>query len=303
MVNCCNQTLIRGGGAKALADISNQIGQADVTRWGIVATVFGGIALLSISLAGNVPENLAVGLHATRIEGSTINMLREQVSELESQQRQLTRGNTTLDSQFRLSERDQGELLRRLNALETAIPALLEVVPPDAELDFSLLTGAIGDETAESFDADGGSVTVINTPMFPEPADVGSQSVLDAIPALPPMLGTDVPEELRTVAPDPDVTLTATEYGLAIGEIITDETAEPVWAALRQKIGTLLLGLEPALSDPAGTGDARIIVGPISDYAAAESLCLRITRAGVPCLPVQYADDALLELSALNATN
>lgn len=303
MVNCCDQTLIRGGGAKLLANISNQIGQGDVTRWGIIAMLFGGVALLSFSLSDNLPENVAVGLHATRMEGGNVNMLRQQVAELQNQQRQMTRDALLMDGQLRLSERDRGNLVRRLGALETAIPALLEVAPPDAELDFSLMTGAITDPTEKSFETDGGSVTLTHRPIFADFEEPDTEQILDAIPAMPPSLSEEVPADLRSGEPDSDITLTATAYGLAIGEIVTDDGAEAQWASLRQHIGTLLIGLEPALSDPAGTGDSRIIVGPISDYAAAEVLCLRIARAGVPCLPVQYADDDLLQLSALAHSN
>ncbi len=297
MVNCCNQILIRGGGAKVLADISNQVGQADVTRWGIVAMVFGGVALLSFSLSGNVPDSVSTALHATRVQGANANVLRQQVSDLQNQQLRIDRNLQLLDGQLRVSERDQGDLIRRLSALETAIPALLEVVPPDAELDYSL-TGSIEDPEEESFDAEGGSVTVTQSPMFPEEASAEETEDVQDMPALPPSL-----EEIPIEETAPEVILTASQYGLAIGEVITDETAETKWADLRQSVGTLLIGLEPALSEPSGTGDSRIIVGPISDYAAAETLCARIARAGVPCLPVQYVDEDLLALDALNATN
>lgn len=264
--------------------------------------LFGGLAVLSVSLSGAIPENLSIGMHATRIEGGNANQLREQVAYLMDQQGQLERGSDELQSQVRLTERDQGEMVRRLSALETAIPALLESVPPDVEIDQSIATGSVDDAT-NNFDVDGGSVSVLQRPLFHDNSETDSGDVPEPLPELPPSLDNILPEQIFEPDTDEDAILTATEYGLAIGSIVTDDSAQGLWAELQDSIGTLLIGLEPALSDPAGTGDSRIIVGPISDYAEAETLCLRIARAGVPCLPVQYAGNDLLELSALEATN
>lgn len=284
-----------------MAAISNQIGQDDVTRWGVAALVAGGLAVLSLSLTAIVPDGLAIGLHATRIEGGSVNVLREQVAYLLEQQNELERGTDQIESQMRLNARDQGEMVQRLSALETAIPSLLEHVPPDAEIDNAILTGSVDDdEGVESFEVDGGTVTVSQRPIYSGQPEPTTDEVIDAIPQLPPpLLNTNLPAELVNTGPDSNEALSATRFGLAIGGIVTEDSALAAWEELRATVGTLLIGLAPALSEPPGTEGARIVVGPIEDYDEAEELCLRISRSGVPCLPIEYADERLLQLSEL----
>ena len=294
-----------------MANRNSNFSQSDVTFWGIGALVFGAIAVLSTSLGAVLPQSLWVGLHANRLEGGNLNQLRAEVTRLRDQQVQMRRQATQLRSRLVITERNRGDMVQRVGALESSIPMLLEVVPPGAEIDRSTFTASInepGDESI-SFEAEGGTVTLNQRPMFenaePETPDIQplpqSLSVAPA-PADSVELAPVTPEEsVASTAPaDTDTialleqasngtaSLMQTDFGIAIGEAVTLESADAKWTELSGKIGTLLLGLSPAVSDPLGDGSKHIVLGPIADYAEAEMLCLRIGRVGIDCLPVQY---------------
>ena len=62
---------------------ADQFRSADVTKWGITALVVWGVAVLGANLSGLVPPGMLAALHASRIEGATMNQLRAQVAALQ----------------------------------------------------------------------------------------------------------------------------------------------------------------------------------------------------------------------------
>ncbi len=299
-----------------------------MTFWGMGALAFGALAVLSASLSAVLPQSLWVGLHANRLEGGSLNQLRAEVTRLRDQQLQMHRQATQLRSRLAMTERNRGEMVQRVGALESSIPMLLEVVPPGVEIDRSTFTASIGEPENEtiSFEAEGGSVTLSQRPMFesavPEipvvqPLPQPLSSMEGPSETAEPSISTDSatgdsmsPKNLSATlqqggadkilpmefASEGRAELMQTEFGISIGKAVTPENAEAQWADLSNKIGTLLLGLTPAVSDPLGDGSNHIVLGPIKDYSEAEMLCLRITRVGIECLPVQFENSRRLNV-------
>ena len=303
-----------------MANRKSSIEQSDVTFWGVGAMIFGAIAVLSTSLGAVLPQSLWVGLHANRLEGGNLNQLRAEVTHLRDQQLQMSRQTTQLRSRLMVSERSRGTMVQRVGALESTIPMLLEVVPPGTEIDRTTFTASINEpeDKSISFEAEGGTVTLSQRPMFesPVPEIPTVQALPQPLSVVPAPLETleqapDTPENLVASTPTGDTdaillmelasegeaNLMQTEFGIAIGEAVTLENADAKWVELSAKVGTLLFGLSPAVSDPSGDGSNHIVLGPIADYAEAEMLCLRITRVGIKCLPIQF--DNSRRLSAL----
>ncbi len=295
-----------------------KIGQyepSDVTFWGVATLVAAGIAVLSTSISAVVPDGVYGALHSSRLEGGTLNQLRAQVEQLNVSQRQLLSTTNQLRSQFTLSERNRTLVSQRVGALEVSIPQLLEVIPPGAEIDPLSITASIDGNESETFETEGGSVTLSRTPLFD-----GAVPSDDFVEALQPQILPEAlniqetePEESETldnafmddqasslqILPTPDTLeveesaetvaiLSQTTYGIALGKAVSQGDADAMWSDISSKVGTLLIGLDPAISDPLQNDSFRIVVGPITNYSEAEMLCRRINVVGIECLPVQY---------------
>lgn len=295
-----------------------KIGQyepSDATFWGVATLVAAGVAVLSTSISAFVPNGIYGALHSSRLEGGTLNQLRAQVEQLNISQRQLLSSTNQLRSQFSLSERNRVMVSQRVGALEVSIPQLLEVIPVGAEIDPFSITASIDGNDSETFETEGGSVTLSRTPLFegaiPDDQFVnGNQSqilpeslnteetktdesetqdsAMEVGPAsslqLLPTPGTLEPEKSSEAV----AILSQTTYGIALGKAVGQEDADAMWSDISSKVGTLLIGLDPAISDPLQNNSFRIVVGPITNYSEAEMLCRRINAVGIECLPVQY---------------
>jgi hypothetical protein len=244
-----------------------------VTLWGIVALVCWGIAVLSANLSALVPANVLGALHASRLEGGTINQLRSQVAGLEQEAQRMRRENNVLLQRFVMAEQASGEVTRRVGALEITVPQLLDRAVSGPQIDQSM-TGSIGAGEVLSFEAEGGSVSVQQKPLVPvqqglrETAGLGEQR-----PAV------------STANPD--------AFGLALGFPIEPEDAEAQWQSLTAKVGTLLIGMAPLLSPVDGSAGRQIVAGPLGSRSEADELCARMDRVGIPCTPASYTGEGL----------
>jgi len=271
----------------------DQFQQSDVSFWGVVAMLGGAAAMLSLTFAAILPPSFVGGLHASRLPGSSLNQLRAQMARLSDTQSQMLDQTRELRSRLAITERGRKAVVRRVGALETTIPMLLEVVPPGSEID-PLTTASIQDPGEVKFEAEGGYVTVTRRPLFaspetqplPPPLAQGKNGMKQTAPGNLP--AGSLPDKVTK----PDQTL----YGIAIGRVLKQGNAKEVWQDLSAKIGMLLIGLDPSVYDPLQNGKNRIIAGPVDDLAEAEMLCRKITVVGIDCLPVQYKTDALLPL-------
>lgn len=252
--------------------------QSDVTRWGIVALVACATAVLSANLIAAVPQGLLTGLHASRAEGGSLNLLRSEVAALRSEANRIRAQNSELSDRLMMSENAGDEVVRRVGALESSIPSLLEVIPAGTRID-PTATGAITPADGQTYDVPGGSVSVTHRALFPGAVDGETGATPTQVDSQP------MPAKPEPSAP---VDLWDAPFAVALGTPVGNDNEALRWNELSRKLGPLLLGLRPLLSDVTGNGDNRIVAGPISDYAEAEQLCARMNKVGVDCLPVKY---------------
>jgi len=254
-----------------LARAADQVRASDVTFWGLVALGCWAFAVLAANVSALVPTGALGALHASRLEGATVNQLRAQVAALELDAQRLRRDNNQLLQRFGMAEQASGEVARRVGALEVAVPLLGDAAAAPPRLD-QTLTGAIGTGAVLSFDAEGGSVSVQHKP-------------LDAVqPGLRP----------ATVATqEPPVRADPNAFGLALAFPVEADDAEAQWQSLTARVGTLLIGLAPLLAPVDGSSERQIVAGPLTSRSAAEELCARMDRVGIPCVPAPYTGDHL----------
>jgi hypothetical protein len=254
-----------------LAKASEQFRQSDVTTWGIVALVLAALAVLSANVSALMPQSLLSGLHRTRIEGASVEQLRVQVAQLRSETQELRRENGVLTNRFNLGEQQNNEVTRRVGALEVSLPPLLESVASGVPVDLANVTASIQQPAGETAPAEGGSVMVRTQPL------PGSDA---AAPTQP------LPAPVETA-------MAESAYGVALGPAVDGAAASEAWRDLDMKLGPLLLGMAPRLADQSESDEKRIVVGPIEQLADATTLCGRVERISVACMPVPFTGTPL----------
>lgn len=241
--------------------------------WGIIALGIWAVAILGANLSGLIPPSVYGALHASRLEGSTINQLRSQVATLEEESARMQRENTQLLQRFAMNEEAAGAVTQRVGALEVSVPRILEQAQTQARTAAAIdttTTGSITSGKTLTFETEGGTVAVQQRPLLPGSDDVK----LKVVPLTAPM---------PLAIPD------GSAPGIALGFPVQPDTAEAQWQELLAQVGTMLVGLSPVLADQDGTDGKIIVAGPMVDRASAIELCARIDRAGVPCEPTTYA--------------
>jgi hypothetical protein len=235
-----------------------------VTIWGVTALCCWGFAVLAANVSALIPPNVLAGLHASRLDGGTVNQLRMQVAEVEAATERMRRENALLLQRFDMQIQAQGEVTRRVGALEVSLPQIVERLPETAPIDNSV-TASILEGRALSFEAEGGSVTVQQKPMIPLRAQEQA-----------------IETEVAVAAPD------GSQFGVALGFPVPPEDTEAQWQELMAKVGTLLIGLAPVVADVDGSEGVMVVAGPIETSAQAAELCGRLDRVGIPCKPTPY---------------
>lgn len=252
---------------------ADQFRSADVTKWGITALAMWGIAVLGANLSGLVPPSVFAALHASRVEGATMNQLRTQIAALEAETGRMKRENGQLLARFNLNEDSTTAITKRVGALEVSIPKLVEQQLSTLQPVDRTATGSI--DKPITFEVDGGMVEVRQQPLVP-----GSPAVtFKAVPVPAAM-----PAELT-----PD----GSAVGIALGFPVAADEAEARWQELLAEAGTMLMGLNPVLASADGTENKLIVAGPITDKASALDLCKRLDRQGIPCEALPYAGEPL----------
>lgn len=253
-----------------MAKASEHFRPSDVTLWGIVALCCWGAAVLLANVSAIVPSSVFAGLHTSRMDGATIGQLRTQVATLTEESRRMRSENNLLLQRFDRAEAATREAVQRIGALEVSVPAALETRTGDGGVGIDRMpTASIGSGNVVSFDAEGGSVSVVQKPLVTEAPLSGPMRQ-----AAEPFAGPEA-------------------YGLALGFPVQAEDAEAQWQSLAAKVGTLLLGLAPLLQDVEGEDGKRIVAGPVTDRAQAEQLCVRMDRVGIPCEAKPFTGDPL----------
>ena len=237
------------------------------------ALVVWAIALLGGNAAGFIPDSVFGGLHASRLEGASLNQLRTQVSALESEAARLKQENTVLLQRFVLNEQASGEVTRRVGALELTVPRLLDALNGGGAIDYGT-TAATGSGPVTSFDTDGGSVSYSTTPM----SNVARPD---------PQANQAIPDALLTISPD------SSAFGIALGPPLDPDEGEAAWRSVSDRVGALLLGLGPLLANVEGGAGKRLVVGPIASEADARQLCGRMANIGIACASVPFIGEPL----------
>lgn len=261
----------------ALAKASEQFRQSDVTYWGLAALCVGAIAVMGANVSAMIPQSILAGLHKTRLDGATIDQLREQVSTLRNETGRLQRENDVLTARFTLGEQNDSAVTQRVGALEVSMPRLIEALPMTADIDRSSFTSSIGEGQSLVYDTEGGSVRIRQQPLVAAKPETGSTQPLPA--ALPEFAAAAIPAEAS--------------FGIAVGPSILSADAATAWEDLSIKLGPLLFGLSPLLVDEANSAGKRIVVGPITRLSEATSLCQRLERVAISCLPMPYTGTPL----------
>jgi hypothetical protein len=252
-----------------VAKASDQFRPSDVTFWGVTALFCWGAAVLSANLAALVPAGFFAGLHVSRADGATIGQLRSQLTDLAEESVRMRRENNVLLQRFTLSEQARNEVAQRVGALEVSLPALFEQLPSGTGIDRSV-TASIHAGPTETFEADGGFVTVQQKPLLPGTAPATTRAEMAA-------------------APSAD----AEAFGIAIGFPVAAVEAEGQWQEYLARVGTLLLGLAPLLQEAGSSGETRLVAGPLATATQADALCGRLDLVGIPCQTVRFTGDPL----------
>jgi hypothetical protein len=240
-----------------------------VTVWGIVALCSWGAAVFLANVSGLVPAHLLAGLHASRLEGATINQLRVQVAEIEAESNRMRLENNLLLQRFDLQQQQAADTTRRLGALEVSLPTIVERLPEAASIDNSM-TASITDGTPVTYEADGGSVTVEQKPLIAIHAGSAAEGIAEQSSGLPD----------------------GSHFGVELGFAIEPADGEVQWQGFMAKVGTLLIGLEPVLA-ATEEGAAVIVAGPLATRSQAAELCGRLDRVGIPCRPAPFKGEPL----------
>lgn len=252
-----------------MAKAADQFRPSDLTLWGLIALGCWSAAVLLANASGFVPAGVFAALHASRLEGATLAQLRTQVADLRLEADGLRRDAAQLVQRLDLAERARQDVTQRVGALEVTVPGLLERVPESVPIDRSV-TASIVDGKAVSFDAEGGSVRVEQKPLV----------VIEPRTAA---------EDDTPVAPLAD----GSSVGVAIGFPVPADEAEALWQEMLARVGTLLIGTWPVLTDTADSGRRQIIAGPLRSDSEATRLCSRLDKVGIPCEPAAFAGEAL----------
>lgn len=166
---------------------------------------------------------------------------------------------------------DRDRLLARVTALER---------------NFEDMTGSIGRRGADApaspsalpaLPAGPTITSAISAPLqMPAPADRRAE---------PPAVS---PVESNPAAP----VATRTDFGVDIGGGPTLAALRVAWNAARRNHAALLEGMRPVIAIRDGTKpgsvDLRLIIGPLSNAAAAARLCASLAAAGLSCQPAVF---------------
>lgn len=244
----------------------DQFRQSDVTFWGFAALACGVMAVASANVSALIPESTFLGLHLSRLEGGSITELRQKVADMSADAARLRQETRQAQSRITLSESTNGDIARRVGALEVTLPALLEAIPAGSELDRSILTSAVStDPKQETIPALGGSVAVKQSPM-----DIAG-----------------VKTDIASTQPIP-AALPSAQFGVAIGPAISSAQGKATWSDLTVKLGSILSDLKPVINGGTVKEDGHLIAGPLANIKDAATLCRRLEAVAVACLPVPY---------------
>jgi len=265
----------------------NKFEQEDLRNWGLIAVASVTLMVMISSASAILPSKFINTLRETRENGGTINQLQAELTAIKLEFSTMKRESSITGTRITLSEETGTKFSRRVRALESSIPMLLEALPADADIDRSLITASINAANGEEIIVNDGELKVSRSDLFDINAASNQMPVDVFQQELPEMVDgginlATVPDEITLEGPMVEVS--STEFGLIIGPNIKSLDGNLAWEQYKAKIGTLLLGLEPRLLPvPNDSSRMRLMAGPLTDMAEALTLCLQISRAGLDC--------------------
>lgn len=272
----------------------NKFQQDDVKLWGFIAVgaVTGAIVLSSVTAF--LPDRFINGLRETRQHYGTISQLQAELTAIRVEFATMKREASISGTRMTLAEESSSKFSRRVRALESSIPMMLEALPADANIDRSLITASINEANGEEIIQSDGTVKISRSDLFaPQTTDPENAAKFEQ--ALPEMVD-DLVQEQPVVEAAPVVQLSSTEFAIKIGNPITAENALLAWRQLKTEVGTLLIGLDaytiPSESD---STKMQILAGPMRDMAEAISICTQIVRSGIACEASGFGGDKLVQ--------
>lgn len=261
----------------------NRFEQADVKIWGFIAVGVVTTMVLLSSVANFVPSKYLNSLRETRQTSGTINQLHAELTKMRLEFASIKRENSIAGTRITLGEESNSKFSRRVRALESSIPMLLEALPSDATIDRSLITASINEANGEEIIKSDDNVKVTQSNLFDNrPMSEAAPATLQQ--ALPEAVDDSEMIDQEPAKEMPVVEVSATEFGLIIGPSLNMNSTSVAWEKYKANIGTLLIGLEPRALPVGNDSDQwRLIAGPIADISEAISLCLQISRTGLTC--------------------
>jgi hypothetical protein len=254
--------------------VADQFTGRDVTFWAVLALAAWGLAAAGGALGLFIPQGIFHGLHTSRLGGASLSELQDEVGALSAQTTDLKQQNSVLLQRLALGDEHAADVTKRVGALELQVPSLLEAAREAQTVDTTDVTAAIGNPVT-TMSAEGGTVRYTTVPL-PD-ADVPVSR-----PSAQPM-----PQALT--APTPE----AGQFAVALGPPIEAGAADAAWQDITDKVGTLLIGLSPALGHVEGSSSRRLIAGPFGSEAEARALCGQMAKVGIACASVPFVGDPL----------
>jgi hypothetical protein len=272
----------------------NQFEQDDVKLWGFIAVGAVTIAVVLSSLTAVLPDRILNSLRETRQNYGTISQLQAELTAIRMEFATIKREAAISGTRMTLAEESSSKFSRRVRALESSIPMMLEALPADANIDRSLITASINEANGEEIIQSDGSVKISRSDLFaPQSADAETGAKFEQ--ALPEKVD-DLPETQTEVEAAPVIQLSSTEFGIKIGSPVAPDNALLAWQQLKTEVGTLLIGLDPyALPADNDSTKTQLIAGPMRDMAEAISICAQIVRTGIACEASGFGGDKLVQ--------
>lgn len=234
--------------------------------WGCAALA----SLLLVAVATQTvtgKERLAAAYGAVTGSAQTAAIERERRAARREQMLELETKHLT-EAMRNLSE-DRDQLLARM--------AVLERNYEDVTGSIGRLTTAAQPSTEQLFPI---APSTELAPVIPPPTPVAT------IPAASAERNTAAPQAENTEAIS-----ARTDFGIDLGGGTTLAAMRAAWNQIRRNHAALLDGLRPVIGIRDGKGgqaDLRLIVGPVSNAAAAAKLCASLTVAGQSCQPATF---------------
>jgi hypothetical protein len=198
-----------------------------------------------------------------RISGTSTAAVTEQLS---TRTHDLEANNKRLIDSVRSLSSDRDRLLARVTVLERNLEDV---------------TGSVGrNHTVVA--------PVPSAPIPTGPSVLTSLSAPATIAAFPSDRSDGAAE--RAPATSPELVATVTDFGVDIGGGPTVESLRGLWSSAKGTHGKVFDGLRPVISVRDGkTGaELRLVVGPLSNAAAAAKICASLAASGWTCRPAVF---------------